>query len=339
MRHGLDLRPDDVYWNMADPGWAYGLYFGVLGPLLMGQTILWRARPFAAEDTYAAIAGHGVTNLAGAPTVYRALRGAGVPEGWREEQRLRVISSAGEPLNPELLDWSRRQLGRPIHDHYGQTELGMAVYFAHHSDLRQEPEPGSMGWPAPGYRTVVLDAGGEEVAGRDGDLAIDTEAAPQFWFNGYLDDPKGTAGRFPHGPRYYLTGDSALLDPSGLLRFASRVDDVISTSGYRVGPFEVESALMLHPAVAEVAVIGTPDEMRGEAITAIVVARPDAVADDELAVELRAFVKDRLARHLSPRRLSFTDALPKTPSGKVQRNLLRERWSEADDRLAAPAGR
>ncbi len=334
MRHGLDLRPEDVYWNMADPGWAYGLYVGVLAPMLMGQTILWRARPFAPEDTYAAIAEYGVTNLAGAPTVYRALRSAGVPDGWRESQRLRVVSSAGEPLNPELLDWSRRELGRPIHDHYGQTELGMAVYFSHHPDLRQEPEPGSMGRPAPGYRAVVLDDAGQEVVGEDGALAIDTEAASQFWFGGYLDDPEGTAARFPHGSRYYLTGDSARLEPSGLLGFASRADDVISTSGYRVGPFEVESALMLHPEVAEVAVIGTPDDLRGEAITAVVVARKGSDPDAELAAELQSFVKDRLARHLYPRRMSFADALPKTPSGKVRRNVLREGWRAEDDRLA-----
>ncbi|MBS1844538.1 MAG: AMP-binding protein [Actinobacteria bacterium] len=339
MRHGLDLRADDVYWNMADPGWAYGLYFGVLGPMLMGKTILWRAGAFDPQEVYAAVTKLGVTNLAGAPTVFRALRAAGIPDDFRGAHQLRVISSAGEPLNAELLEWSKRELGIPIHDHYGQTELGMAVYFSHHPQIRQEPEAGSMGLPAPGYRAVVVDDGGQEVVGRPGNLAIDTESSPQYWFRGYRNDPKATAGRFPHGPRYYLTGDSASLDPSGMLRFASRADDVISTSGYRVGPFEVESALMLHPGVAEVAVIGTPDEMRGEAITAIVVAKPDTQADAALADELQSFVKERLARHLYPRRMAFTDALPKTPSGKVQRNVLRDRWQDADDYLDSSAPR
>ena len=155
MRHGLDVRTEDVYWNLADPGWAYGLYYGVVGTLLLGRTILWRAMPFDPQDVYAAMLDNGITNLAGAPTVYRSLRKAGVPRGFSEAHRLRAVSSAGEPLDPDLLEWSLRELAIPIHDHYGQSELGMAVYFAHHPDLRQDPRASSMGVPAPGIRAAV----------------------------------------------------------------------------------------------------------------------------------------------------------------------------------------
>jgi acetyl-CoA synthetase len=295
--------------------------------LLLGHTTLLRSVPFQAEQVFAAIIEHGVTNLTGAPTVYRSLRAAGVPDEFRSRSRLRAVSSAGEPLNAELLDWSARELGIAIHDHYGQSELGMIVGFAQHPDLHRDPIPGSMGFPAPGYRAVVIDENGNEaVAAVGGELAIDVEASPLYWFRGYYNDPERTAERFRHGPRYCLTGDSAQLDDAGLLHFASRTDDVITSSGYRIGPFEVESALIAHAAVAEVAVIGTPDELRGEAVTAFVVTAPSVIGTSELAEELQAFVKSGLAAHLYPRHVIFSDALPRTPSGKVQRAVLREQW-------------
>jgi acetyl-CoA synthetase len=330
MRHGLDLRPDDVLWNMADPGWAYGLYYGLIGPLLCGQTITWRAGPFDARNAFTTILDHGVTNLAAAPTVFRSMRAAGAPGGFRSRHRLRVISSAGEPLNPELLEWSQAEIGIPIHDHYGQSELGMVAYYAHHPALRSQPLPASMGFPAPGYRTVVIDHSGKQVPpGTDGDLAVDVDASPQYWFGGYFQDDERTLERFPHGPQYYLTGDAARQGESGRLYFASRADDVITSSGYRIGPFEVENALMAHPAVAEVAVIGTPDELRGEAITAYVVPADGVRVNADLSEELQEFVRARLARHLYPRHVVFANGLPRTPSGKIRRNVLREQWVEA----------
>lgn len=325
MHYGLDLRPDDVFWNISDPGWGYGLWFGITGPLLLGHATLLRAAPFTPEGVYEAILDHGVTNLAGAPTVYRALRAAGVPEGFRSRSRLRAISSAGEPLNAELLEWSRRELGVPIHDHYGQSELGMVVGFAQHPQLHREPLPGSMGFASPGFAALVLDEEGGKVGpGVDGELAIDVEASLLYWFRGYYKDPERTAERFGHGERHYLTADAAQMDERGLLHFASRADDVITSSGYRIGPFEIESALMAHPAVAEVAVIGTPDELRGEAVTAFVVAAPAIEGTPELAEELQELVKSRLAKHLFPRYVHFVQALPRTPSGKVQRRVLRD---------------
>jgi acetyl-CoA synthetase len=325
LRHGLDVRDDDVYWNFADPGWAYGLYYGVIGPLLMGQSILWRGVPFDAQDVYAAILRHAVTNLAGAPTVYRTLRGADVPQGFRDGHRLRAISSAGEPLDAELLEWSERDLGVAIRDHYGQSELGMVVFLAQHPELRREPVPGSMGTAAPGIRAVVLDERGNEAV--TGELAIDTTASPAYWFRGYFRDAERTAERFRRGRRYYLTGDDARLEESGLFFFASRADDVITSSGYRIGPFEVESALIAHPAVAEAAVIGTPDPLRVEAVTAYIVLASSTTASDALVDELQAFVKTRLAKHLFPRRIVFVGALPRTLSGKVKRTELRKDWA------------
>jgi acetyl-CoA synthetase len=329
MHYGLDVRPDDVFWNIADPGWGYGLWFAVIGPLLLGQTTFLRAGPFDAAEVLAAIVDHGVTNLTGAPTVYRSLRSAGVAESFRQRSQLRAVSSAGEPLNAELLEWSARELGVQIHDHYGQSELGMAVGFAHHPSLHRAPVPGSMGFAAPGYRPVVVDdGGGEAPRGAQGELAIDVERSPLFWFRGYFRDAERTQERFAYGPRYYLTGDAARQDDAGLLHFASRTDDVITSSGYRIGPFEVESAMMAHEAVAEVAVVGIPDELRGEAVIAFVVTAPDAPGTSQLADELQQFVKSRLAAHLYPRRVVFLEALPRTPSGKIQRTVLREQWRE-----------
>lgn len=328
----LDVRPEDVFWNISDPGWGYGLWFAVVGPLLLGQTMLLRGGQFDPLDALHAIVDTGVTNLTGAPTIYRAIRSAGgVPAWFRAGSRLRVASSAGEPLNPELLDWSERELGVAVHDHYGQSEVGMPVGFPHHPSLHRTPVPGSMGVSAPGYRVVVVDEQGFEAGpGVPGELAIDVAASPLYWFRGYFKDPKKTAERFRCGERYYVTGDSARVGEDGLLYFTSRADDVITSSGYRIGPFEVESALMAHPDVAEVAVIGTPDDLRGEAVTAFVVLGVSAAdAGPALEEELQLFVKKTLSAHLFPRRVVFVDSLPRTPSGKIQRSVLRRQWHEA----------
>jgi acetyl-CoA synthetase len=328
MQFGLDVRPDDVFWNIADPGWGYGLWFAVVGPLMLGRATLMSNLPFDAEGVLWTIADRGVTNLTGAPTVFRSIRAAGVPAWFRDRSALRAISSAGEPLNGELLEWSIRELGLPIHDHYGQSELGMPAGFAHFPQLHRDPVAGSMGVAAPGFRVVVLDDTGHEVdPGVEGELAIDVDASPLYWFRGYFHDTQRTAERFALGARYHLTGDRARFDGEGLLRFASRADDVITSSGYRIGPFEVESVLMAHPAVSEVAVVGTPDELRGEAVTAFVVPRIAGDATPKVAEELKQFVKGRLAAHLYPRRVVFVEQLPRTPSGKVQRAALRARWS------------
>ena len=322
MRFGLDVRPEDVHWNIADPGWAYGLYYGLIATLLLGNTILFYNGPFDPEVTYRLLAKYGVTNLAAAPTVYRVLRASGIqPTGLR----LRAAASAGEPLNPDVISWAEQALGVTILDQYGQTELGMAVINPRRADLIRPIKPGSMGQAMPGFRVLVVDPDGHELGpGEVGELAVDVPASPLCWFQGYWRDPEWTARRFVDGGRLYLTGDAASMDADGSVFFSSRADDVISSAGYRIGPFEVESSLMAHPAVAEAACVGKPDALRGEVVKAFVVLRPGQAPSDELAAELREFVKARLSAHAYPREVVFIEQLPKTPSGKVQRFLLRE---------------
>jgi acetyl-CoA synthetase len=322
LRFGLDVQPHDIHWNIADPGWAYGLYYGLIANLLLGKAILFYNGLFDPEVTYRLLATHGVTNLAAAPTVYRVLRASGlVPTGLR----LRACASAGEPLNPDVIRWAEQTLGVTIHDQYGQTELGMAVINPRRADLARPIKPGSMGQAMPGFLVVIVDPEGHELApGEMGELAIDTSASPLCWFRGYWREPEWTARRFLDNGRLYLTGDAASMDADGYVFFSSRADDVISSAGYRIGPFEVESSLMAHPAVAEAAAVGMPDALRGEVVKAFVVLRPGQTPTDALAAELREFVKTRLSAHAYPREVAFIEQLPRTPSGKVQRFLLRE---------------
>jgi acetyl-CoA synthetase len=331
MRFGLDLREDDFYWNVADPGWAYGLYYGVIGPFLLGKSTLWVNAPFDPESVYRVIQKHGVTNLAAAPTVYRALRAA-VDQGTEAEGLgLRVASSAGEPLSPSVVEWAEQTLGVEIRDHYGQTELGMVINNYHHPDLALPLRPGSMGQAMPGFRAVIAEENGRELGpGEEGQLAVDTENSPLFWFGGYYRDPERTSERFSSEKRYYFTGDSATCDEDGYFFFSGRGDDIILSAGYRIGPFEVESALTAHPAVAEAAVVGKPDELRGEVVVAFAVSTDERQPSEELAEELQEHVKSNLAAHAYPREIHFREELPKTPSGKIQRFLLRSE-AEQDD--------
>ena len=323
--YGLDVRDDDVIWNIADPGWAYGLYYGLIAPLLIGKTTLYYNGPFSAEATYEVMRDYGITNFAAAPTVYRALRAAAASPEAREGLQLRVASSAGEPLNPDVISWAEEELGIPIRDHYGQTELAMLVNNHHHPDLQRPLRPGSMGHPMPEFRVVIVDESGREVgSGEEGQVAIDVAESPLYFFPGYYNDPERTATLFSDDGRYYLTGDTASTDEDGYFWFSGRADDIIITAGYRIGPFEVESALMGHPAVAEAAVIGAPDELRGAIVKAFVVLREGYEQSDDLAEELRLFVRAALSAHAYPRDWAFLDELPKTPSGKVQRFLLRQ---------------
>jgi len=328
VEYGVDLRPDDVYWNAADPGWGYGLYFGVIGSLLSPARSVLLHAAFSAELTWAVLARFGVTNMGAAPTVYRALRAADLqaPAGLR----LRCASSAGEPLTPEVNEWAVRTLGVPVHDHYGQTETAMVVNNHHHPALRRPLKPGSMGQPMPGWTVAVLRADRDEPApvGEPGRICFDLPASPLAWFRGYLDEPGRSAEKFSRDGRWYVTGDSGRVDEDGYLFFQSRDDDVIIMAGYRIGPFEVESVLVTHPAVEEAAVVAAPDEIRGEALEAHVVLRPGTAGSAELERELQQLVRTRFAAHAYPRRVHFVPALPKTPSGKVQRFALRQRGAE-----------
>lgn len=314
MRYSIALRDDDHYWNVADPGWAYGLYYGLTGPLMLGQTATMSEAAFTVEMAYDVIRRFGITNLAGAPTAYRAMAASPLPV----PAGVRAISSAGEPLDPETASWLERHFGCRAADHYGQTECGMII--CDHNGLDHPRRPGFIGYTMPGFRVVTLTNDGREcAAGELGMVAVDRKS-PLFWFKGY-----DQRDQQPFLADYYLTGDSAVREADGSFRFVGREDDVITSSGYRIGPFEVESALMEHPAVVDAAVIGKPCPVRTEIVKAYVVLGAGHQTSPALAEQIGQFVKKRLAAHSYPREIDFVDALPKTPSGKVQRYVLRQR--------------
>lgn len=317
MALGVGLQKQDKFWNLADPGWAYGLYYAVTGPLLLGCATMFYEGGFTVASTYRLIQHHGITNLAGAPTAYRLLMAAGTEAASPVKGQLRAVSSAGEALNPEVVHWFRRALDVRICDHYGQTEMGMVLN--NHHALAHETRAGAAGLAMPGFRVVILNDDDQELGyEQPGDLAIDRSASPLFWFTGYYRKETPTLG-----PRYYRTGDSAELGKDGLISFVGRNDDIITSSGYRIGPFDVESALIEHPAVVEAGVVGKPDPERTEIVKAFVVLKPDYSPSDELVEELRQYVRRRLSAHAYPREIEFVAELPKTPSGKLQRFILR----------------
>ena len=324
---GLDVRADDVFWNGADPGWAYGLYYGILGPLAVGRRSLLLHARYTPELAFAVLQYYRVTNFAAAPTVYRTMRAK--RDIAPADVKLRRASAAGEPLTPEVIEWSREQFGVEVRDQYGQTEHGMFIINPWHDSLREEVRPGSMGVPLPGWSCTVLAADSDDPApaGELGRVAIDVPASPLMWFTGYHEAPEKTAERFSADGRWYYTGDAAKLDADGHFYFSSRDDDVIIMSGYRIGPFDVESVLAKHPDVLESAVIGVPDELAGEVLEAYVVLREGVDGGPEAESALQKWVKTEFAAHAFPRKVHFVRELPKTPSGKIQRFLLRKERS------------
>lgn len=317
MTDAVDLRPADRFWNIADPGWAYGLYYAVTGPLMLGHATTFYDGPFTVESTYRLIETLGITNLAGSPTAFRLLIAAGAAAARPVKSRLRVVSSAGEPLNPEVIRWFATHLDAPINDHYGQTELGMVV--CNHHALAHPVHAGSAGLAMPGFRVAVLDELNQELPPHQpGVLAVDIARSPLLWFSGYWQQPTPAIGG-----GWYRTGDVVELGDDGAITFVGRGDDIITSSGYRIGPFDVESALIEHAAVIEAAVIGKPDAERTEIVKAFVVLAATHTPSEELAEELRQYVKRRLSAHSYPREIAFVPALPKTPSGKLQRFMLR----------------
>jgi acetyl-CoA synthetase len=316
MRFAIDLRPEDRFWNLGDPGWAYGVYYAVTGPLALGIATTFSEGGFDVAATVETIRRLGVTNLAGSPTAYRQIIAAGPEASAAIRGQLRVVSSAGEPLNPEVIRWFDQHLAAPVFDHYGQTEVGMVL--CNHHGLDHPVHVGAAGRSMPGWRVVVLGEGDLELpVGEPGELAIDIARSPLFFFRGYRGRP------LPAGARYYRSGDTVELNGDGSISFVGRQDDVITSSGYRIGPFDVESALIEHPAVAEAAVVGKPDRERTEVVKAFVVLTPGHAGGEALAAELQAHVRARLSKHAYPREIAFVEVLPKTPSGKIQRFLLR----------------
>ncbi|MGB6179833.1 MAG: AMP-binding protein [Rhodococcus sp. (in: high G+C Gram-positive bacteria)] len=308
MTYGLDVSEDDVFWNAADPGWAYGLYYAILGPMAMGRRSLMLHAGFTPELTMSVMREFGVTNFSAAPTVYRSLSKDPSVGGIA----LRRASSAGEPLTPDVLVWSEKALGVAVRDHYGQTEHGMVIVNAWHDDIREPLIPGSMGKPLPGFTAGIV----------EDQIGFDVAGSPLMWFSEYVDDPSKTAERFTEDGAWYLTGDAGRVEDESFY-FSARNDDVIIMAGYRIGPFDVESVLVEHPSVMDVAVVGQPDDIRGEVIEAYVVLGEGITGTPELESELQKLVKDNFAAHAYPRTVHFVDQLPKTPSGKMQRFLLR----------------
>jgi acetyl-CoA synthetase len=323
MTYGLDVRPDDVYWNAADPGWAYGLFYAVVGSMLLGVRGIVLRAGFSAALTGRVLAEFGVTNLAAGPTAYRALRAEreSLPPGIA----LRCASAAGEPLTAEVAAWSEKALGARIRDHYGQTELGMTIVEGWHPDFARPEGIQGAGLPMPGWtlRVLALDSETEAPTGTLGRVAVDIPASECMYFDGYWEDPGRSEERFSADGRWYFTGDAGTAYPDGSLTVSARDDDVITMAGYRIGPIEIENVLALHESVAESAVIGAPDELRGEVLEAFVVLRAGFAGGDELTAELQRLVKTQYAAHAYPRAVHYVESLPKTPSGKVRRTVLR----------------
>ncbi|GGF14840.1 AMP-binding protein [Subtercola lobariae] len=327
LEYGLGVTADDTYWCAADPGWAYGLYSAVIAPLAAGTGTVLQTGNFEPHRAWSLITDAKVTNFSAAPTVYRAIRSA-YPH-LSGTTTLTKLSSCGEPLTPEVNVWALSELGQLVYDDFGQTEVGMIFSNPHHPDLAKPVVPGSMGYPLPGWSATILAEEKEEVlsAGEIGRVAIDTHNSPAMTFTNYQ-DPTKSASRFSADGRYYILGDLGSQDESGAFRFSARDDDVIIMAGYRIGPFEIESVLSKHPSIAESAAIAAPDKERGEVLEAYIVLRPDEVPSDQLATDIQVFVKQNYAAHAYPRRIHFVPELPKTPSGKIQRAVLRQQRRE-----------
>lgn len=326
-RHILDLKPDDTYWCTADPAWVTGMSYGIFGPMSCAATQLSLEGGVTPKIMLEAIQRYKVTNLYTSPTLLRMLmREREEAVGAYDLSSLRFIASVGEALNPEIIRWSEKTLGLPVHDTWFQTETGCIMIA---NPPGPKVVPGAMGVPVPPVSAAVLDDSLEPLPrGAEGRLALRPGWPSMFrtyWNNGEIYESK-----FKNG--WYLTGDSAKLDEDGYFRFVAREDDVINTAGHLVSPFEVESVLLEHPSVAESAVVGIPDRILGEKIKAFIVLKPDIDASGHLKVELRSMVRRLASPFAVPQEMEFTDSLPKTRTGKLVRRLLRAK------ELGMPAG-
>ena len=321
-RFVLDLHPDDIFWCTADPGWVTGTSYGIFAPLLHGVTNIVDEADFDADRWYRLLQDQKVTVWYTAPTAIRRLmRIPGEPRSQYNLSALRLIHSVGEPLNPEAVVWGNKALGLPIHDNWWQTETG-GIMIANYAAM--DIRPGSMGKPLPGIDAAIVrrvEGGVEEITEPDveGELAL--KPGWPSMFRAYLHDEARYNKCFVGG--WYLSGDLAKRDADCYFWFVGRADDIIKTSGHMVGPFEVESALMEHPAVAEAGVIGKPDPLIGELVKAFVVIKAGHTANEELRMELIGFARKRLGPAVAPKEIAFIDSLPKTRSGKIMRRLLK----------------
>lgn len=323
-RYALDLHPDDIFWCTADPGWVTGTSYGIIAPLTNGVTNIVDEAEFDAARWYRILEEQKVNVWYTAPTAIRRLMRLDIePTVEYNLKNLRFIGSVGEPLNPEAVLWGWEILHRTIHDNWWQTETG-GIMISNY--VTEEVRPGSMGRPIPGIEAAVVRPYPKEnrvelitEPEKDGDLAL-RPGWPSM-FRGYLHEEERYKKCFVGG--WYITGDQAMRDKDGYFWFVGRADDIIKTAGHMVGPFEVESALMEHPAVAEAGVIGKPNPIIGEMVKAFVSLKPGYEADEKLRLELLGFGRQKLGSAVAPKEIEFKQNLPKTRSGKIMRRLLK----------------
>ncbi|NIY91851.1 acetate--CoA ligase [Vibrio diazotrophicus] len=323
--YALDLKPNDIYWCTADPGWVTGTTYGIIAPLCHGVTMIVDEAEFDAERWYRILQDQQVTVWYTAPTAIRMLMKVG--EALTKQfdlSHLRFMASVGEPLNPEAVEWGEKVLGMPFHDNWWQTETGGIMI----ANVPCRPiKPGSMGKPLPGIEAGILNPDSNGV------LQVETKpmtvgelAVKPGWpsmFRGYLNQPEKYQSCFTDD--WYLSGDLAMKDEDGYFWFVGRKDDLIKSSGHLIGPFEVESVLMEHPAVSEAGVIGIPDPVAGQIVKAFVALKPSFTANDDLLQSLLGLARKRLGAAVAPKEIVFRNNLPKTRSGKIMRRLLKAR--------------
>ncbi|MBI3052218.1 acetate--CoA ligase [Candidatus Woesearchaeota archaeon] len=318
-KYVLDLKDEDVYWCTADPGWVTGIAYEIIGNWACGATSLIYEGRFDAEKWYSLVDKYKVTVWYTAPTAVRMLMQAGEAYKKYDLSSLRHLCSVGEPLNPEAIRWGLKAFGLPFHDNWWQTETG-GIMISNYPSM--DIKVGSMGRPFPGVTAAIVDDAGKPLpAGQEGNIAL-KPGWPSMMKTIWNNLPKYNE-YFKGG--WYISGDRGRMDNDGYFWFIGRADDVIKTGGERVGPFEVESALIEHPAVAEAGVIGKPDQLRGEIIKAFLKLRPGFSPSPKLETEIKDYIKKRLAGHAYPREIAFVDSLPKTRSGKIMRRVLKAR--------------
>jgi len=322
----LDLQDDDIYWCTADPGWVTGTSYGIVGPWSMGATQCVLDAGFSAEAWYKFIEKYRISMWYSAPTAIRSLMRAGDELVRKcDLASLRHLASVGEPLNPEAVVWSQRVFGKAFLDTYWQTETG-SIVISNYPGMKIKP--GSMGKPFPGITATVLDPKTQEPHTEPGKIGL--IALQPGWpsmMRGYWNNEEAYKNKFRNG--WYLTGDRASIDRDGYFWFIGRDDDVINTAGHLVSPFEVESALLEHPAVAESAVVSKPDPINMEVVKAFVTLRPGFAPGSDLELEIMNFIRKKLSPLAMPQEIEYVDSLPKTRSGKIMRRILHAKeWGE-----------
>ncbi len=322
----LDLRDDDIYWCTADPGWVTGTSYGIIGPWANGATQAVLDSGFSASNWYAFIEKMKVTVWYSAPTAIRMLMKEGLETVKKHDlSSLRHLCSVGEPLNAEAVIWSEKAFGKPFYDTFWQTETG-AIMISNYPGMKVKP--GSMGKPFPGIVASVVNPKTFEPIDKPGTVGL--IAFRPGWpsmMRSYWNNPETYQGKFKNG--WYLSGDRSSIDAEGYYWFVGRDDDVINTAGHLVGPFEIESALLEHPAVAESAAVGKPDPLNMEVVKAFITLKPGHQASSDLEMDIMNFIRKKLSPLAMPQEIEFTSSLPKTRSGKIMRRLLRAKeWGE-----------